>query len=124
MLYNEYPLTFDETEIKPTRQSWTIDYYNIYNENMTEDGHDDIEVIRRGKVEISASFQCSDFWASIITQFNDLTMISVKYYDIATKTYITRTMRMEGLRVQEAKYSEKIQTSNGLYTISFNLVEF
>ena len=124
MLYNDYPLFFDETEIKPTRQSWSINYYNIYNENMTEDGHDDIEMIRRGKVGIYVSFQCTDRWASIITQFNNQTMISVKYYDIVTKAYITRTMHMEDLNVQEVKYSERCQESNGLYVISFNLMEF
>lgn len=124
MLYSDFPLYFDNTEIKPTKQSWQIGYVNIYNANMTEDGHDDIEVVRRGKVEISCSFQCSDRWTSIITQFNTNPMIDVRYYDVGTKDYITRTMYMDNLNVQEVQYSDRSAETNGLYSISFDLVEF
>lgn len=124
MLYNDYPLIINNEEIKPTRQSWALRYSNIHNENMTEDGHSDIEVIRKGKVEISASFNCTDRWASILTQLNSQTMLSVKYYDIAAKDYVTRPMYMDGLNVQQVYGSEKVQESNGLYIVSFSLLEF
>lgn len=124
MLYSDYPLFFNNTEIVPTRQNWSLNYYNIQNVHMTDAGYDDYEVIRRGRVEISASFQCTDRWAAILTRFNDHTMIDVKYYDIATKGYVTRTMHMEDLSVQEVRNSEKVQETNGLYVVSFSLLEF
>lgn len=124
MLYSDYPLLIDDVEIKPTRQNWSIEYINILNENMTEDGHSDIEIVRKGKVGISVSMQCADMWASMMTRLNAEASLNVKYYDIASKDYITRSMYMDGLIVKEVPNSDKVQGTNGLYYVSFDLVEF
>lgn len=124
MLYSDYPLLINDVEIKPTRQNWSIEYINILNENMTEDGHSDIEIVRKGKVGISVSMQCADMWASTITLLNAEASLSVKCYDIATKGYLTRSMYMDGLIVKEVPNSDKVQGINGLYYVSFDLVEF
>lgn len=124
MLYSDYPLLIDNVEIKPTRQNWSIEYINILNENMTEDGHSDIEIVRKGKVGISVSMQCADMWASMMTRLNAEASLNVKYYDIASKDYITRSMYMDGLIVKEVPNSDKVQGTNGLYYVSFDLVEF
>lgn len=124
MLYSDYPLLINDVEIKPTRQNWSIDYINILNENMTEDGHSDIEIVRKGKVGISVSMQCADMWASTITLLNAEASLSVKYYDIATKGYLTRSMYMDDLTVTLVSNSDKVQGTNGLYYVSFSLMEF
>lgn len=124
MLYSDYPLLINDVEIKPTRQNWSIDYINILNENMTEDGHSDIEIVRKGKVGISVSMQCADMWASTITLLNAEASLSVKYYDIATKGYLTRSMYMDDLTVTLVPNSDKVQGTNGLYYVSFSLMEF
>lgn len=124
MLKTDYPVYFDDIELKIRRLQWGRDYENISNEYQTEDGHDDVEVIRKGKAVIRASFQVSDVWASILAEFNDKPFFSVRFYDVKTKDYTTLTMRMDGLSIDEEPYSDTVSSSNGLYTVSFDLLEF
>jgi len=124
MLRTDYPVYINNTEIKAKCISWARDYENIEITNQTEDGHDDVEVVRRGKRSIYAGFQCSDYWASILTEFNDEPILEVRFYDVKTKDYITLEMRMDDLRDDLVDNSDKLQSSNGLYIVTFNLIEF
>lgn len=124
MLKNDYPIYFDETAITIKDRRWNRSYVNIVNQNQTEDGHDDIEIIRSGKSTISAWFRCMDEWASVLAAFNSHPSINVKFYDVATKAYVTLVMRMDGLTIQKVIGSENLSVTNGVYDVSFNLVEF
>ena len=124
MLREDYPIFFDETEIEIKHLSWNRSYSNILNTQQTEDGHDDVEVIRRGKSTISASFRCTDEWVSILAEFNSHPSIDVRFYDVVTKDYVTLEMRMESLSVQEIRNSDRLTVTNGTYNVSFSLVEF
>lgn len=123
MLKN-FPIFFDTTEIKPAPAAWGRSYENIEEINTTEAGTDDVEVIRRGKSTISCSFRCSSVWASIFANFNLQPMIDVRFYDIATKGYVTLTMRMDGFSAELLEYSDTIDGTHGLYNVSFDLLEF
>jgi hypothetical protein len=124
MLRTDYPIYINSTEIKARCISWARDYENIEITNQTEDGHDDVDVVRRGKCSIYAGFRCSDFWASILAEFNDEPILEVRFYDVKTKDYITLEMRMDDLSVELVDNSDMLQSSNGLYTVTFNLIEF
>ena len=124
MLRTDYPIYINGTEIKARCISWARDYENIEITNQTEDGHDDVDIVRRGKCSIYAGFRCSDFWASILTEFNDEPILDVRFYDVKTKDYITLEMRMDDLSVELVDNSDMLQSSNGLYTVTFNLIEF
>lgn len=123
-MLSNFPIFFDETELKIKRTRWEISYDNLANVNETEAGTDDVDVIRKGKRIIGAEFYCADRWASILTGFNDHQSIQVKYYDIKTRQYVTVKMRMEELHVTQIEDSERVQNTNGLYIITFDLVEF
>lgn len=123
-MFNSYPILFDETEIKPSPVSWIRTYDNVEEINTTENGIDDIEMIRRGKSTISCVFQCSSAWASKFAVFNQEPMLDVKFYDTATKGYITLAMRMEDFNEELVRHSGTIDGTHGLYNISFNLVEY
>lgn len=123
-MLSNYPIYFDNTEIKIRRGNWTRAYNNLANVSETEAGTDDVEVIRKGKTTIRAQFNCTSFWASTLSAFNDQQSIQVRFYDIKTKAYVTLKMRMEDLEVDEVENTDRIETTNGLYIVSFDLVEF
>lgn len=123
-MLSSYPIYFDNTEITIRRVQWSRGYENLANVSETEAGTDDVEVIRKGKTVIGAAFNCSDRWASILSAFNDQQSIQVRFYDIKTKDYLTLKMRMEDLNIDEVQDSDRVSGTNGLYIVSFNLVEF
>lgn len=123
-MLSNYPIYFDNTEITIRRVQWSRGYENLANVSETEAGTDDVEVIRKGKTVIGAAFNCSDRWASILSAFNDQQSIQVRFYDIKTKDYVTLKMRMEDLNIDEVQYSDRVSGTNGLYIVSFSLVEF
>lgn len=123
-MLSNYPIYFDNTELTIRRVQWSRGYENLANVSETEAGTDDVEVIRKGKTVIGAAFNCSDRWASILSAFNDQQSIQVRFYDIKTKDYVTLKMRMEDLNIDEVQNSDRVSGTNGLYIVSFNLVEF
>lgn len=123
-MLSNYPIYFDNTEISIRKIKWVRSYNNLANVSETEAGTDDVEVIRKGKAVIGAAFNCSDRWASILSAFNDQQSIQVRFYDIKTKDYVTLKMRMEDLDIDEVQDSDRVGGTNGLYIVSFNLVEF
>lgn len=123
-MLSSYPIYFDNTEITIRRVQWSRGYENLANVSETEAGTDDVEVIRKGKTVIGAAFNCSDRWASILSAFNDQQSIQVRFYDIKTKDYLALKMRMEDLNIDEVQDSDRVSGTNGLYIVSFNLVEF
>jgi len=123
-MLSNYPIYFDNTELTIRRVQWSRGYDNLENVSETEAGTDDVEVIRKGKTVIGAAFNCSDRWASILSAFNDQQNIQVRFYDIKTKDYVTLKMRMEDLNIDEVQDSDRVSGTNGLYIVSFNLVEF
>lgn len=123
-MLSNYPIYFDNTELTIRRLRWSRGYENLSNVSETEAGTDDVEVIRKGKAVIGAEFNCSDRWASILSAFNDQQSIQVRFYDIKTKDYVTLKMRMEDLNIDEVQDSDRVSGTNGLYIVSFSLVEF
>lgn len=123
-MLSNYPIYFDNTELTIRRVRWSRGYENLANVSETEAGTDDVEVIRKGKAVIDAQFNCSDRWASILSAFNDQQSIQVRFYDIKTKDYVTLKMRMEDLNIDEVQDSDRVSGTNGLYIVSFSLVEF
>lgn len=123
-MLSSYPIYFDNTELTIRRVQWSRGYENLANVSETEAGTDDVEVIRKGKTVIGAAFNCSDRWASILSAFNDQQSIQVRFYDIKTKDYVTLKMRMEDLNIDEVQDSDRVSGTNGLYIVTFNLVEF
>ena len=124
MLREDYPIYFDETEIAIKHLQWNRSFVNISNSFQTEDGHDNVEVIRRGKTTISAQFRCMDEWVSILSAFNAQPSINVKFYDVVSQDYVTLVMHMENLSVQEIRRSDRLSVTNGTYNVSFSLQEF
>ena len=119
-----YPIIFDDVTIPfyPSSYDRSDDKVSVI--NQTEDGHDDVELIRVEKTSLSLTFNVNSHWAAILKDFRKKSSISVQIYDLETGGYKTKTMRMEDYSESLLQYSEKTPGSMGLYTISFALEEF
>ena len=124
MLKTDYPVLINGTQMDVEWLQWDVAKNNIVSSQETEAGTEDMEVIRTGKVSISALVQVSDRWAHIIDGFNDIPVLPVKYYDVSALNYVEKSMYMSDLSIELAQYSNRQTLSNGLYTVSFKLTEF
>lgn len=123
MLKKDFPIYFDDTKLFwPSK--WQESYSVIETTKQTEAGTDQVIVTRYDKLSVSCEFKCSAAWASTFTNFRDKDFIAVRLYDLKTRDYKTRTMRIRNFKTAPEKNSEKLASSNGLYTVSFDLYEF
>ena len=124
MLKTDYPVIINGTTITIPAQSWSVSYDTVENTNTTEDGYDDIEVVRVGKVKISASYKCMATWAGTFKNMQNTQSFKVKYYDTYASGYVEKTVRMRNFKETLVKKSERLSVTNGIYNISFDLLEF
>lgn len=124
MLKTDFPIYFNSTaiDIKPRR--WNVSYANISSSNQTEDGGDHIEFLRFGKYSVSAQFRVTDNWASTLKSFSALPSFTLRDYDIGQKAYVERTVRMENFAANLIIGSERLNATNGVYDVTFSLVEY
>ena len=123
MLKKDDPIYFDDTKLFwPSK--WDEKYEVVETTNATEGGTDQVIVTRYDKLSVSCEFQCSDTWAATFAEFRDHDSIQVKCYDLKTRDYKTRTMRIRNFSPDRKEGSEKLRSTNGLYTVSFDLIEF
>ena len=122
-LRNDYPIQINSTNLfRP--ESWDISTETVEAAFQTEAGTDELIVTRYGKTTISASFACTDTWLATFKGWSESASLTVKYYDPSVPGYTTKTMRMRGFKASMNVYSDYITKSLGLYTVSFNLIEF
>lgn len=114
-LFNEtqilYPLTWDETR-------------NVVETVSTsEAGTDIIQIVRKGKLNISASFKVTKEWLKTFQEFSELDTFTLSRYDASLGNYTTHTVRMRSFKAKLIKNSWKLADQEGLWEISFNLLE-
>lgn len=118
-----YPVKFDlETVFTPT--SWEESSEVIENINETEAGTDQIAVTRYDKLSVSCSFNCSSVWAAKFKAYSKKDFISVSIYDLIDKVYKVRNMRIRDFKAKLVDNSWNTPGTNGLWEISFTLIEF
>lgn len=123
MRLKDYPIIFDETELfRP--EKWEESKETIENTNVTEAGTDSVEIIRKGKRHISCEFACTDEWTAIFEEFYEQDEISVKYYGRKERGYVSVNMYMDNFKVGTEIHSDYVTQSIGLYSVTFDLIEF
>lgn len=123
MLKKDYPIYFDDTKLF-WPEKWDEKVSVVENTNTTEAGTDSVTVTRYDKLSISCAFKCSASWAAKFAEFRDKNSIQVKAYDVKEKDYKTRIMRIRNFSPGRKEGSEKLYSTNGLYEVSFDLIEF
>ena len=122
-LKSDYPIKINSTDLfRP--EKWSVSRGVVENTFQTEDGKDNVIIVRTGKVTIDAEFACTASWASTFEGWNTSNSLTVKYYDPATSGYIEKTMRMRDFKMDLNVYSDRTSKTLGAYMVSFKLIEF
>ncbi len=112
----------DEVIFEP--QSWDEESDVIENVNETEAGTEQIAVTRYDKLSVSCSFQCSSLWAKKFKQYSMKDEIAVSLYDVVDEAYKVRAMRIRDFKMSLVSHSWNTPNTNGLWEVSFSLIEF
>lgn len=123
-LREQYPLIFDEMTIPFYPSMYDRSDNKVSVVNRTEDGHDDVDVVRMEKTLLDVTFLVDARWAGILKTYRRKTSIEVQIYDTAIGDYQTKTMRIEDYSETLEENSDRNTESLGLYTVSFTLEEF
>ena len=122
-LASTYPIKFDLTEI-PYPSTYSESRETIENSYTSEAGTDLLQVTRYGKRTWTMGFKCLESLAKTLESFSDKDSFTLTFYDTQTESLSTATVRMRGFTKTLIPKSETITYCNGLYNISFNLLEF
>lgn len=121
-MLKDYPMYFDDTQI-PWPTGWDVKYENIQTVNQTEAGLDVVDTTRWHKMEVGAKFLCSAEWAKTFEEFSTGSFI-LKFYHEIDEDYAEIRVRMEKFKMKFKKHSEKVRATNGIWEVSFDLVQF
>jgi hypothetical protein len=120
-----YPESINNVTLPNEPDSWTTRRDVVENVGTTEAGTDVVDIMRVGKLTITASYNVSSNWLVQFEAWADETSpLSVKLYDPATSAYIIKDMRMRNFTSDYVKYSKNTSGTLGLYVVSFDLIEF
>ena len=122
---DDYPTKINNTALfRP--EKWSINRGKVKKAFQTEAGPDSLLVTRTGKVTISAEYSCTAAWLAIFQGWDDSASLTVKYYDPLVPGYAEKTMYMDGFKFDMVPASDYLKDSQslGLYTVSFDLIEF
>lgn len=121
MLRN-YPIYFNDTVI-PFPISHNASYDVVENINTSEAGTDLVDMVRNDKLSLSMSFKMTSENVRMIRAFSRMRTFTLKIYDTLEDDYVERTVRMRNYKENLIPKSERISISNGLWEISFDLLE-
>ena len=119
----QYPLMFNNDVLKYP-DSFNIEEQTVETVNQTEAGTDQVQLVRTGKIKISVSHLCLADELIFYKNYSTLPKFTLKYYDPSLNGYVTKTVRMRGLKYPLSKGSYRLDGVRGVYSVSFTLEEF
>lgn len=117
-----YKYLFDNTEILYPI-SWDENLGVVENVNTSEAGTDIIQVTRLGKLTVKAQFKCTETWVAVFEEFAGKDTFTLTRYDALAHNKVTHTVRMRNYNAKLVKNSWKLSGYNGLWEVSFTLLE-
>ena len=125
MKLKSYPEEINNVKLPNEPINWSVRRDVVENVGTTEAGTDVVDLMRVGKLTITASYNVSSDWLVKFESWADATSpLSVKLYDPATSAYVTKSMRIRNFISDYVKYSKNTSGTLGLYVVSFDLIEF
>lgn len=119
----DFPILFDTDELfRP--EKWEESYETIETKNQTEAGTDSISVTRFGKLSVSCEFACTAEWKKTFLEYSRKLSFTLSFYDVENSTYVQKTVRMRNFKSTTEIHSDYVTESVGLYTVTFDLIEF
>lgn len=122
--YNDYPIKINNVAL-PIPSEWNETSEVMENVNTTEAGTDIVDVMRTDKLTVNASFDVSSTMLGTFKGWaNSTSALKVKIYDSVTDAYVERDMRIRNFISTLVRYSDKTSGTVGLWTVTFDLIEF
>ena len=122
----DYPIIFNDGADTLIFQweKWSESYSKVQTSNVSEAGTDLVSVTRTGKLSVSCEYACTSSALATFQAFSEKASFTLKKYDAVVNGYKDYTVRMENLKVDTERHGDYVTESTGLYTVSFDLVEF
>lgn len=122
--FNDYPIKINNTDL-PVPTDWNEFAEVVEVANTTEAGTDIVDLMRVDKLTVNATFDVSSTWLATFKGWaNDTSKLTVKIYDSVSSAYVTRYMRIRNFNYSLVRYSDKTSGTVGLWTVTFDLIEF
>ena len=121
---NNYPVQINGTNL-PVATMWNENSETVENAYTTEAGTDVVDVMRYDKLTVNASYDVSSTWLKTFKDWStSSSKLTVKIYDPSTNGYVTRYMRIRNFVSNLLQHSDRTADTIGLWTITFDLIEF
>lgn len=124
MLKKKFPIKFDDLIFPFYPNGYDRDDVKVAVVNQTEDGHDDVEMVRTEKTNLALSFLVNARWAGILQGYKNKSSISVSIYDPIDDDYVVKEMWITSYTSSLEAGTDRLQESEGLYSINLTLEEF
>lgn len=122
--FNDFPIKINNTDL-PVPSDWTENAEVVEVANTTEAGTDIVDLMRVDKLTVNATFDVSSTWLATFKGWaNDTSKLTVKIYDSISNAYVSRYMRIRNFNYSLVRYSDKTSGTIGLWTVTFDLIEF
>lgn len=122
--FNDFPIKINNTDL-PVPSDWTENAEVVEVANTTEAGTDIVDLMRVDKLTVNATFDVSSSWLATFKGWaNDTSKLTVKIYDSISNAYVSRYMRIRNFNYSLVRYSDKTSGTIGLWTVTFDLIEF
>ena len=122
--FNDFPIKINNTDL-PVPTDWNEFAEVVEVANTTEAGTDIVDLMRVDKLTVNASFDVSSTWLATFKGWaNDTSKLTVQIYDSVSSAYVTRYMRIRNFNYSLVRYSDKTSGTIGLWTVTFDLIEF
>lgn len=122
--FNDFPIQINNTDL-PVPTDWNEFAEVVEIANTTEAGTDIIDLMRVDKLTVNATFDVSSTWLATFKGWaNDTSKLTVKIYDSISNAYVSRYMRIRNFNYSLVRYSDKTSGTIGLWTVTFDLIEF
>mgnify|MGYP007122090312 FL=1 len=122
--FNDFPIKINNTDL-PVPTDWNEFAEVVEVANTTEAGTDIVDLMRVDKLTVNATFDVSSTWLATFKGWaNDTSKLTVKIYDSVSSAYVTRYMRIRNFNYSLVRYSDKTSGTVGLWTVTFDLIEF
>ena len=120
-----YPIKFNNIPI-PFPTSWDETPQRIANNFTTEAGTRKVLESRNKRLRINGEWTVTSRWLKKFQQYRDMSSITVQIYDAETSAYKSYTMSItdESFVYSLIKNSHRLNNTEGLYELSFELEEF
>lgn len=117
--------------VQPKLNGYTLPWANTWEEQsevventlISEAGTDLSNVVRYDKLTITASYRCMIDVARQLKQLSKASILTLSMYDIELGMVQNRSVRMREFTANLIKDSYKVDISDGLWEVSFTLIE-